>query len=44
MGGKLDVVFNNGVYVILGVFEDLLIDGLRVLFEVNFIGWYDLMW
>ncbi|MTI01053.1 SDR family oxidoreductase [Roseibium sp. RKSG952] len=41
-GGKLDAVFNNGAYAIPGALEDLPADGLRALFEANFIGWHDL--
>lgn len=41
-GGKLDAVFNNGAYAIPGALEDLPTEGLRALFEANFIGWHDL--
>jgi NAD(P)-dependent dehydrogenase (short-subunit alcohol dehydrogenase family) len=40
--GELDAIFNNGAYAIPGALEDLPTDGLRALFEANFIGWHDL--
>ena len=40
--GKLDAVFNNGAYAIPGALEDIPTDGMRALFEANFIGWHDL--
>lgn len=41
-GGRLDALFNNGAYAIPGALEDIPVDGLRTLFEANFIGWHDL--
>ncbi|MTI44020.1 SDR family NAD(P)-dependent oxidoreductase [Roseibium hamelinense] len=41
-GGKLDALFNNGAYAIPGALEDIPVDGMRALFEANFIGWHDL--
>lgn len=43
IGGILDVFFNNGVYVVSGVVEDLLFGVLCVIYQVNVIGWYELI-
>ncbi len=41
-GGRLDALFNNGAYGHPGAVEDLEVEHLRLLFETNFLGWYDL--
>ncbi len=40
--GNLDGVFNNGAFAIPGALEDIPTEGMRALFEANFIGWHDL--
>ena len=40
--GRLDALFNNGAYAIPGALEDISTEGLRTLFEANFIGWHTL--
>jgi len=40
--GRLDALFNNGAHALNGAVEDIETDGLRELFEANFIGWHDL--
>lgn len=40
--GRLDALFNNGAYAIPAALEDLPVEGLRAIFEANFIGWHDL--
>ena len=42
-GGKLDALFNNGAYALLGAVEDLPRDALRAIFEVNLFGQFDLI-
>jgi NAD(P)-dependent dehydrogenase (short-subunit alcohol dehydrogenase family) len=42
MGGRLDALFNNGVYGQPGAVEDLRPDVLRAQFEAGFFGWHDL--
>lgn len=41
-GGKLDALFNNGMYGQPGAVEDLRRDVLRAQFEAGFFGWHDL--
>lgn len=41
-GGTLDAVFHNGAYAIPGPLEDIPTDGMRAIFEANFLGWHDL--
>ncbi len=41
-GGRLDALFNNGAYVVPGALEDLPVEGLRAIFEANFMGWHAL--
>lgn len=40
--GRLDALFNNGAYGLLGAAEDIGTDDLREQFEANFFGWHDL--
>ena len=40
--GRLDALFNNGAYAIPGAAEDLPVEGLRQIFEANFLGWHSL--
>ena len=42
-GGKLDALFNNGAYGQPGAVEDLPVDALRAQFEVNVLGWHELI-
>ncbi len=39
---KLDILFNNGAYGLLGAVEDIKTDDLREQFEANFFGWHSL--
>lgn len=41
-GGRLDALFNNGAYGLLGAVEDIKTSDLREQFEANFFGWHDL--
>ncbi|MEM8794952.1 MAG: SDR family NAD(P)-dependent oxidoreductase [Pseudomonadota bacterium] len=41
-GGRLDALFNNGAYGLLGAVEDIRTDDLREQFEANFFGWHEL--
>jgi NAD(P)-dependent dehydrogenase (short-subunit alcohol dehydrogenase family) len=41
-GGKLDALFNNGMYGQPGAVEDLRRDVLRAQFEAGVFGWHDL--
>ena len=41
-GGRLDALFNNGAYALMGAVEDLPMDAMRDIFETNFFGWHDL--
>lgn len=40
--GRLDALFNNGAYALPGALEDVPVDGMRAIFETNFMGWHDL--
>ncbi|MEM6711879.1 MAG: SDR family NAD(P)-dependent oxidoreductase [Pseudomonadota bacterium] len=40
--GRLDAVFNNGAYGLVGALEDVPTQALRDQFEANFFGWHDL--
>ena len=42
-GGKLDALFNNGAYGQPGAVEDLPVEALRAQFEVNVLGWHELI-
>jgi NAD(P)-dependent dehydrogenase (short-subunit alcohol dehydrogenase family) len=42
MGGRLDVLFNNGAYAMPGAVEDIPVDSLKKIFEANFFGWHSL--
>jgi len=42
MGGRIDVLFNNGAYGIPGMAEDMPTEALREIFEANFFGWHTL--
>ena len=42
-GGKLEALFNNGAYSQPGAVEDLPVDALRTQFEVNVLGWHELI-
>lgn len=41
-GGRLNAVFNNGMYAQPGAVEDVRPDVLRAQFEAGFFGWHDL--
>jgi NAD(P)-dependent dehydrogenase (short-subunit alcohol dehydrogenase family) len=41
-GGKLDALYNNAAYGVIGAMEDITADALRRHFEVNVIGTHDL--
>ena len=41
-GGRLDALFNNGAYGLVGPLEDVPTDGLRDLFESNLFGYHTL--
>jgi NAD(P)-dependent dehydrogenase (short-subunit alcohol dehydrogenase family) len=41
-GGRLDALFNNGMYAQPGALEDVRTDVLRAQFEAGFFGWHDL--
>lgn len=43
IGGMLDVLYNNGVFVCFGVVEDLFVVVFRDIFEINVFGMYDLI-
>ncbi|MEM6618045.1 MAG: SDR family NAD(P)-dependent oxidoreductase [Pseudomonadota bacterium] len=40
--GRLDAVFNNGAYAVVGPLEDIPTAALRANFEANFLGWHTL--
>ncbi len=42
MGGRIDVLFNNGAFGIPGMAEDIPTEALRDIFEANFFGWHTL--
>lgn len=41
-GGRLDALFNNGAYGLVGAVEDIKTNDLREQFEANFFGWHEL--
>jgi NAD(P)-dependent dehydrogenase (short-subunit alcohol dehydrogenase family) len=41
-GGRLDALFNNGMYAQPGALEDVRTDVLRAQLEAGFFGWHDL--
>lgn len=41
-GGRLDALVNNGAFAIPAPLEDIPREGMREIFETNFLGWHDL--
>ncbi len=39
--GRLDALFNNGAYGLLGAIEDIPTEALRAQFETNLFGWHE---